>query len=212
MIYAPPVDPLRYPITSGFYAPRSYGIHAAVDYGCPTGTPVLCIGDGVVQARTTAEDAGRYIAVDHPDGLRSRYLHLSQWKVVVGQIVKRGQLVGLSGATGTASTGPHLHHDCSFATLAKARQIQPDPVLHLGRWRVNPELLFVEEDDDMHYIVLLVDGSQGQYVYDPLRDIATALSGPGKKVLVKAAAKNPKITYTEVTVTAAEIALIGRAA
>jgi hypothetical protein len=117
------------------------------DFSCPTGTPIRAIGDGVVRERLTATDFGRYISIDHPDGLRSRYGHLSEWSAVVGQIVLRGQVIALSGNTGTASTGPHLHLDCSYRTLAEAQQIQPDPVLHLGRYRIDPELLFIEEDD-----------------------------------------------------------------
>jgi hypothetical protein len=160
--YVPPV--VGFPITSDFYAPRSYGIHAATDYGCPIGTPVHAIGDGVVKERTSAVDAGRYISVDHPGGLRSRYLHLSQWKVVVGQIITRGQVVGISGNTGTATYGPHLHHDCSFKTLAEARQIQSDPVQHLSRWRVNPEVLFsLQEEDDM-YLLVETDGTKRTYI------------------------------------------------
>ena len=62
---------------------------------------VLAAGDG---------GYGNYIVIDHGDGLRSLYAHLSQFVAGAGQFVSRGQLIGRIGSTGY-STGPHLHFE-----------------------------------------------------------------------------------------------------
>lgn len=88
--------------------PGSY--HSGIDLALPTGTPVRAPADGVV---TLAADRaftleGRLLLVDHGGGLESAFLHLSRIDVTGGQRVRRGQVLGLVGATGRA-TGPHLH-------------------------------------------------------------------------------------------------------
>ena len=86
--------------------------YPAIDIGMPVGTTVNASGPGVVQeARRSDSDArGLYVTVRHPDGIYSRYLHLSAVSVVVGQAVDRGTPLGRSGNTGS-STSPHLHYD-----------------------------------------------------------------------------------------------------
>ena len=53
---------------------------------------------------------GNVIFINHPSGYHTRYAHLSKMNVRPGQVVKKGQLIGLSGATGGV-TGPHLHYE-----------------------------------------------------------------------------------------------------
>ncbi|MEI3632067.1 peptidoglycan DD-metalloendopeptidase family protein [Lactococcus lactis subsp. lactis] len=85
--------------------------HNAVDLvnGNPT-TPILASGDGqVVQAGSNYYDwYGNYTVIKHADGLYTGYAHQSRIDVSVGQNVKKGQQIGLMGATGPV-TGPHLH-------------------------------------------------------------------------------------------------------
>lgn len=87
--------------------------HGGIDIAVPAGTPVHSIADGeVVQAgwHYTAQDKGfgLYVEVRHADGSMSRYAHLSEATVQVGETIKAGHPIALSGNTGR-STGPHLH-------------------------------------------------------------------------------------------------------
>ena len=101
------------PITS--YPFRSDGTtwHGALDYGVPVGTPVHAAADGVViKTANLTKSYGTYIVIQHKNGLRTWYAHgqYNSFQVEEGQIVKRGQLIMLSGNTGN-STGPHLHFE-----------------------------------------------------------------------------------------------------
>lgn len=100
---------------SGWGRPRSGGVsHPGLDIWLPVGTPVLAMADGVavrVQPTEDGDAGGIRVALRHPSGLVSRYMHLSRADVAVGQHVRAGQVIGLSGDTGVGSTGPHLHVD-----------------------------------------------------------------------------------------------------
>lgn len=89
---------------------RWYSFHNGVDFGIPSGTDILATANGKVRA---TGDSGKYaygkwIAIDHGNGLVTLYGHLSKHKVSRGDSVKQGDTIGLSGNTGY-STGPHLH-------------------------------------------------------------------------------------------------------
>ncbi len=84
--------------------------HNGVDFGVPTGTPVIAPSDGVVEhVAFQARGAGRYIKVRHGH-ITTVYMHLSKPLVRAGQSVKKGERIALSGNTG-GSTGPHLHYE-----------------------------------------------------------------------------------------------------
>lgn len=96
--------------------------HAGIDYRANTGTGVKTAQDGKV-VQTTGGWAGGFgnsILVDHGNGLTTRYAHLSQVEVSVGQVVSQGETIGRSGNTGY-STGPHLH----FETRKNGSVISP---------------------------------------------------------------------------------------
>lgn len=82
--------------------------HKGVDYRAPEGTKVLAMNRGVVRLVKTFRNHGKTIVIDHGLGVMSYYLHLSKFKVKVGDVVKRGQIIALSGATGY-TLGAHLH-------------------------------------------------------------------------------------------------------
>lgn len=101
-----------YPVTQApgeSFSHQNEWNRTAVDFGLPSGTPVLASASGrVKQAGAVSGGAGVQILVDHGSDNCSQYIHLSRVVVAAGQQVKQGQLIGYSGATG-AATGPHLH-------------------------------------------------------------------------------------------------------
>jgi murein DD-endopeptidase MepM/ murein hydrolase activator NlpD len=82
--------------------------HNGVDVALRIGEKIYSIEAGVVVTSAYDSTSGKYLVVDHADGRRSQYLHLSQKLVNKGDKVSRGQAIALSGNTGR-STGPHLH-------------------------------------------------------------------------------------------------------
>jgi murein DD-endopeptidase MepM/ murein hydrolase activator NlpD len=82
--------------------------HKGVDLRAAEGTRVTAINRGVVRLAKEYRNYGKTVVVDHGLGLLSFYMHLSKIRVNVGELVKPGQLVGLSGQTGYAEE-PHLH-------------------------------------------------------------------------------------------------------
>jgi murein DD-endopeptidase MepM/ murein hydrolase activator NlpD len=84
--------------------------HPGLDISADKGDAVYSTADGKIVNASPAGNYGNLVIVDHGYGIETRYGHLSAFKVKVGQSVKRGDLLGLVGATGRA-TGPHLHYE-----------------------------------------------------------------------------------------------------
>ncbi|MEZ5013135.1 MAG: M23 family metallopeptidase [Chitinophagales bacterium] len=85
--------------------------HEGLDFTAPKGTDVFATADGVVvQADNASSGYGNVIVIDHGYGYKTRYAHLSAFKVKAGDKIKRGELIGLVGNTGL-STAPHLHYE-----------------------------------------------------------------------------------------------------
>jgi len=83
-------------------------VHRGLDYHAKPGTPVSAVNSGRVVLARPLYYEGNCVIIDHGLGLMTLYMHLSKFKVAEGTMVKRGQIVALSGGTGRA-TGPHLH-------------------------------------------------------------------------------------------------------
>lgn len=85
--------------------------HRGVDYGAPTGAPVVAVAHGSVVSATYDAANGRMVRLRHSGGYDSYYLHLSAFAPGIrrGARVNQGQTIGLVGSTGLA-TGPHLHY------------------------------------------------------------------------------------------------------
>lgn len=110
---------------SGFYGKSNF--HNGVDFAATTGTSIYAAGDGkVVAIGDNGRYAyGRYIALDHGNGLITMYGHLSEYKKKVGDHVYKGEMIAKSGDTGNV-TGPHLHFTV-FA--AKSFDVVPSKVV-----------------------------------------------------------------------------------
>lgn len=125
-----PLTPDYRRITAYFHDPtypfRNIFSHSAIDIAVPQGTPVFASADGVVgvardvgwiETATKKYPAYNYILIAHNNEISTLYGHLSKVSVSVGEVVKKGQVIGSSGATpGTAgagllTTGPHLHFE-----------------------------------------------------------------------------------------------------
>ena len=84
--------------------------HAGIDLSVPTGTPVRAAQEGIVMFAGYNGAYGKAVKLDHLNGFSTLYAHNSRLLVHVGQSVKAGQVICLSGSTGR-STGPHLHFE-----------------------------------------------------------------------------------------------------
>ena len=83
--------------------------HQGVDYVVPEGTDITAVNDGQVIFVGETKLSGKMVVIEHGLGLKSWYCHLSETRVNVGDTVKKGDLVGLSGSTGfTAAAGAHI--------------------------------------------------------------------------------------------------------
>lgn len=112
----PNIWPVKGSLDSGFGGRRNpfggagYEYHEGQDIEAQTGTPVSATANGTVLCAGWQNGYGQVVYIDHGNGLQTRYGHLSQINVSVGQIISRGDVIGLSGSTGR-STGPHLHYE-----------------------------------------------------------------------------------------------------
>jgi murein DD-endopeptidase MepM/ murein hydrolase activator NlpD len=116
-IFLWPVDSDVHVVTVGgsFDADRSYGRHEGLDLYAEIGDPILSAADGEViwadnrrRADLSQSDYGNHIIIEHFNGYVTWYGHLSVINVLVGEIVSRGDQIGIAGSSG-AVTGPHLH-------------------------------------------------------------------------------------------------------
>lgn len=85
--------------------------HYGMDFTSPTGTEIYATGDAEVKLiKKSRRGYGNHIVLDHGFGYETLYAHMSKFNVVAGQKVKRGDVIGYVGNTGT-STAPHLHYE-----------------------------------------------------------------------------------------------------
>jgi hypothetical protein len=107
-------------VTGYFGEQRSFnggpvqGHHGGTDFGAPAGTPILSTNDGVVVMSGHYRIRGILVVVDHGGGVFSLYGHMQERTVTVGDMVKKGDVIGYVGSTGL-STGPHLHWEMSVS-------------------------------------------------------------------------------------------------
>lgn len=113
-------------------------MHPGIDFSAPQGTPVYATGAGKVErVKTTFAGYGKQIIIDHGYGYKTRYAHLQNFNIKLGEKVERGQCIGYVGSTGT-STAPHLHYE----------------VFHDDK-RINPIYYFYQDISPEEYEVLV---------------------------------------------------------
>jgi murein DD-endopeptidase MepM/ murein hydrolase activator NlpD len=102
-------------------------MHTGLDFRAAMGDPVRATANGKVSSSGWAGGYGRMVEIDHGNGLATRYGHLSQINVKVGDVIKIGQVIGEVGSTGR-STGPHLHYE----TRIDGDAVDPQKFLRAG--------------------------------------------------------------------------------
>ena len=95
-------------------------MHAGLDFAAPQGTPIQATGDGRVVNAENGHGYGNHVVINHGYGYETVYGHMSKVDVRVGQVVKKGEVIGRVGSTGT-STAPHCHYEVHL----KGRPVNP---------------------------------------------------------------------------------------
>lgn len=101
--------------------------HAGLDVSVPAGMPVVASSHGQVLAVDDYFFNGKTVFIDHGMGLITMYCHLDRIDVQTGEVVAKGQPIGLSGMTGRA-TGPHLH----WSVVLNGAMVDPELFLPEG--------------------------------------------------------------------------------
>ena len=96
-------------------------LHTGMDFTAPQGTPIYATGDGkIAKVERSRRGYGNHVIIDHGYGYQTLYAHMRKYIVYRGQKVKRGEIIGYVGSTGT-SVAPHLHYE----VMKNKRKINP---------------------------------------------------------------------------------------
>ncbi|MBD3609324.1 MAG: M23 family metallopeptidase [Gammaproteobacteria bacterium] len=119
--------PIKRGWTSSFYGMRTDPFtgkldhHKGVDFAGREGSDIVAVASGVITWASERYGYGNLIEVNHGNGYVTRYAHLKEINVKVGDTVKKGQVVATMGSTGR-STGPHVH----FEVWRNGRPVNPE--------------------------------------------------------------------------------------
>jgi murein DD-endopeptidase MepM/ murein hydrolase activator NlpD len=130
--------PVRKPVTGEIDLSSTFGVrvdpflhipamHTGIDFRGDMGEPIHATAAGTVTNAGWSGGYGRMVEVDHGNGLATRYGHLSQIDVKVGDAIRISQVVGRMGSSGR-STGPHLHYE----TRIDGEAVDPQKFLNAG--------------------------------------------------------------------------------
>ncbi len=124
--------PVNQPSTDSFGTRRTFNgklasVHRGMDFRAPSGTPVAAANSGTVVLAQKLFYEGNCVVIDHGLGFTTIYMHLSRIDVAAGQKIRKGEHLGLSGATGRV-TGPHLH----FAARWQGAYLDPAGLFQLN--------------------------------------------------------------------------------
>ncbi|MBN1822569.1 MAG: peptidoglycan DD-metalloendopeptidase family protein [Prolixibacteraceae bacterium] len=129
------VVPVKGKVISSF-GWRNSRMHTGTDIKLHAGDSVFASGEGVVSRARYYYGYGQLAVLEHPNGLQTYYAHLSKIEVAVGDTVLRGQLVGLGGRTGRATTD-HLH----FEIRENNKPYNPELVFNFSEGLIRDEAL-----------------------------------------------------------------------
>jgi murein DD-endopeptidase MepM/ murein hydrolase activator NlpD len=124
-------------------------LHAGMDFSAKTGTPIYATGDGKIsKVRRSRRGYGNHVIIDHGYGYKTLYAHMNKYSVKKGQKVKRGEVIGYVGSTGT-SVAPHLHYE-----------------VHKDGKKINPVNFYFNDLNPEEYEKMLEISSQNNQSFD----------------------------------------------
>ncbi len=124
-------------------------LHAGMDFSAKNGTEIYATGDGVVsKVRKSRRGYGNHVKINHGFGYETLYAHMSKYIVKRGQKVKRGEIIGYVGNTGT-SVAPHLHYE-----------------VHKDKKNINPVNFYYNDLNPDEYEKMLEISSQSNQSFD----------------------------------------------
>lgn len=166
--------PLNNPkITSPYGIERTIdgvkSIHKGIDLISNSGdTNVKAIADGVIRGNfQDPEGFGNYVSIEHSDGKRSIYAHLSTFKKKVGDLVKAGDVIGTMGSTGR-STGPHVHLEVREAPYLQHHRINVADYLGIKNERGLVETKELTREEKIQFVKEKIgyEDSTCTYIFD----------------------------------------------
>jgi len=124
-------------------------MHSGMDFSAKTGTPIYATGDGKIsKVRRSRRGYGNHVIIDHGFGYKTLYAHMKKYAVKRGQKVKRGEVIGYVGSTGT-SVAPHLHYE-----------------VHKDGRKINPVNFYFNDLNPEEYEKMLEISSQNNQSFD----------------------------------------------
>lgn len=131
LAYSGKDTPDRWPLKNecevlSYFGPRGRRgkLHAGFDIRAKMRTPVYATADGLVVESENGGGYGKVLVVDHGGGIQTAYAHLDERQAEVGQTVKAGDQIAVSGRSGNATT-PHLHYEVRL----NGRPVNPEKYL-----------------------------------------------------------------------------------
>jgi len=124
-------------------------LHAGMDFSAKSGTPIYATGNGKIsKVRRSRRGYGNHVIIDHGYGYKTLYAHMKKYAVKKGQKVKRGEVIGYVGSTGT-SVAPHLHYE-----------------VHKDGRKINPVNFYFNDLNPEEYEKMLEISSQNNQSFD----------------------------------------------
>ena len=123
--------------------------HAGMDFSAKTGTPIYATGDGkIYKVKRSRRGYGNHVIIDHGFGYKTLYAHMSRYIVKKGEKIKRGDVIGYVGNSGT-SVAPHLHYE-----------------VHYNGKKINPVNFYYNDLTPKQYEKMLEISSQNNQSFD----------------------------------------------